>query len=97
MYTFWGSEGAPKGYDNEFHIIFYTQETPKTILAQPGCVTKGSVKVDGMTFDCHATLRPHNSQWLAVCRTNAWNRSPSVNLQESFAHWCSQPSLCKTP
>lgn len=89
-YTYWGSPDAPKGYDNEFYVIFYTQETPKDILKQPGCVAKGSVEVDGVVFDCYATLRPNNSQWLAVRRGNQWNPSPSVKLKKIFEYWCSQ-------
>ena len=91
VYTYWGNPtNAPHGYDNEFYIIFYTQETPATILAQKGCIAKGSVNVDGVIFDCYATPRAVNSQWLAVCRTNTWNPTPSVRLKKIFDYWCSQ-------
>jgi len=89
-YTNWGSAKAPKGHDNEFYIVFFTQMTPKAILAQKGCVAIGSVEADGMTFDCYKTIREHQSQWLAVCRTNTWNPAPSVKLRKIFDYWCSQ-------
>ena len=89
-YTYWGSANAPNGFDNEFYIIFYTQMTPAAILAQPGCVSKGSVTVDGMTFDCYETPRVTQSQWLAVCTTGTWNTAPSIQLAPIFDYWCSQ-------
>ena len=89
-YTYWGSPDARDGFDNEFYIIFYTQQRPGDFLSQPGCVARGSVEVDGMTFDCFATPRTSQSQWFAVCRTNAWNREPSVDLKKIFDYWCSQ-------
>jgi len=90
-YTWWGN--TPGGWDNEFYIIFYTQMTPGDILAQPGCKSIGSVKVDGVTFDCYVTPRSHQSQWLAVAEpspSTAWNPAPSVNLYKIFQYWRSQ-------
>ena len=88
-YTFWGDAGgAPKGWDNEFYIVFYTGKTRAAFLEDKGCVSIGSVDVDGVTYDCYSTPRPIQSQWLAVRRSNSW--SGSVNLKKIFDYWRSK-------
>jgi len=89
-YTYWGSADAPNGHDVEFYIVFYTQETEESMLSQPGAMKKGSVEVDGMTFECYSVPRKHFTQWFAISRSDAWTESPSVNLKAIFDHWCAQ-------
>ena len=85
-YTYWGN--TPNGWDNEFYVVFYTDMKKANILSQPGCVEVGSVTVDGVVFDCYHTPRAHQSQWLAVCRSNTWNAA--VDLKKIIAYWRSK-------
>jgi hypothetical protein len=85
-YTYWGN--TPKGWNNEFYIIFYTDKTTAAFLSDKGEIPIGSVDVDGVIFDCYKTPRANQSQWLAVRRNKTWNSS--VNLKKIFDYWRSK-------
>lgn len=64
--------------------------TREAFLATPGLVDKDAVTMEGVTFDCYASIRTNQSQWFAVCRTNTWNPAPAVKLRKIFDYWRSQ-------
>ena len=85
-YTYWGNTKG--GWNNEFYVIFHTDEPTADFLKDKGVVAIGNVTVDGVTFDCFRTPRAVQSQWFAVTRSKTW--SASVNLKKIFDYWRSQ-------
>jgi hypothetical protein len=86
VYTYWSNTKG--GYNNEFYIIFHTDQPTDDFAKQKGLVAIGNVAVDGVTYDCFKTPRPSQSQWFAVARVRTWKAS--VNLKKIFAYWRTQ-------
>jgi hypothetical protein len=87
-YTYWSNTPGGKGWNTEFYIVCYTDETPAAFLADKNLKPIGSVVVDGQTYDCYHTPRDFQAQWWAVRRPGSW--TPSVNLKKIFEYWRSK-------